>query len=45
MYLMQELTIVDLFHLPYGWMIATQNADLFASDKLPNVARYALQSG
>ncbi|KAI0709643.1 glutathione S-transferase [Cerioporus squamosus] len=35
-----ELTLADLFHLPYGTLLAQQNIDLLESDKYPNVARW-----
>ncbi|KAJ7716973.1 glutathione S-transferase-like protein [Mycena maculata] len=35
-----ELTLADLFHLPYGFMLAQAGSDLMTT-KGPNVARYA----
>lgn len=40
---LQELTIVDLFHLPYGAMLPMQGYDFLESGKYPNVTRYVLQ--
>ncbi|EJF60576.1 glutathione S-transferase C-terminal-like protein [Dichomitus squalens LYAD-421 SS1] len=35
-----ELTIVDIFHLPYGALLKVQGIDLLESDKYPNVKRW-----
>ncbi|KAI0701450.1 glutathione S-transferase C-terminal-like protein [Cerioporus squamosus] len=35
-----ELTLADLFHLPYGSLLAKQNIDFLESDEYPNVARW-----
>ncbi|TFK88859.1 glutathione S-transferase [Polyporus arcularius HHB13444] len=35
-----ELTLADLFHLPYGSNLAKQNIDFLESPKYPNVARW-----
>ena len=35
----QEVTIVDLFHLPYGALLKIQNIDFLESDKFPNVKK------
>ena len=39
----QEVTLADLFHLPYGWLLS-ENAgnQLLKSDKLPNVKRWTM---
>ncbi|PIL35069.1 hypothetical protein GSI_02857 [Ganoderma sinense ZZ0214-1] len=36
----EELTIVDLFHLPWGAMLKRQGNDILESDKFPNVKRW-----
>ncbi|KAI0351894.1 glutathione S-transferase [Trametes cingulata] len=35
-----ELTIVDLFHLPYGALLEKQGIDFLTSGRFPNVARW-----
>lgn len=35
-----EITLADLFHIPYGSMVKNTNPELFAADKRPNVARW-----
>ncbi|KAI0701449.1 glutathione S-transferase [Cerioporus squamosus] len=35
-----ELTLADLFHLPYGSLFPQQNIDFLESEKYPNVARW-----
>ena len=35
----QEVTIADLFHLPYGTLLKVQKIDFFESDKYPNIKR------
>ncbi|KAM5540776.1 hypothetical protein V8D89_005420 [Ganoderma adspersum] len=34
-----ELTLVDLFHLPWGGMLKRQGNDILESDRFPNVKR------
>ena len=37
---MQEVTLADLFHLPYGTMLGTMGFDLLEdANKRPNVTR------
>ncbi|KAH9926276.1 glutathione S-transferase C-terminal-like protein [Epithele typhae] len=35
-----EVTLADLFHLPYGAMLKAQSIDFLESGKYPNVARW-----
>ncbi|RDX40745.1 glutathione S-transferase [Lentinus brumalis] len=35
-----EITLADLFHLPYGSLLAVQKIDFLESGKYPNVARW-----
>ncbi|KAI0741738.1 glutathione S-transferase [Daedaleopsis nitida] len=35
-----EITLADLFHLPYGALLPKQNIDLLESGKFPNVTRW-----
>lgn len=35
-----EVSIVDLFHLPYGALLKIQNIDFLESDKYPNVKKW-----
>nr|UJV38490.1 glutathion S-transferase [Trametes gibbosa] len=35
-----ELTLADLFHLPYGYLLEKQNIDYLVSGKFPNVTRW-----
>lgn len=37
---LQELTLADLYHLPYGHVVTNAGIDILHSDKWPNVARY-----
>ena len=36
----QNVTLADLFHLPYGTLVAASGFDIFNETKRPNVARY-----
>ena len=36
---MQEVTLVDLFHLPCGARFKMQKIDFFESDKYPNIKK------
>ena len=38
----QEITLADLFHLPYGALLPAQGIDVLESGKYPNVTRYVL---
>ena len=35
----QHLTLIDLFHLPYGAMLKIQGYNFLESEQFPNVAR------
>ena len=35
----QELTLADLFHIPFGAVLAKANVDILESGKFPNVTR------
>ncbi len=37
---MQEITLADLFHLPYGHVITSVGVDALHSEKWPSVARF-----
>ena len=43
-FISQEITLADLFHLPYGSLLPKQNIDFLESGKYPNVARYAREA-
>lgn len=36
---LQEITLADLFHLPYGALLPAQGIDVLESGKYPNVTR------
>ena len=40
-HVVQEITLADLFHLPYGRLVGKAGFDILESGQYPNVSRYA----
>lgn len=37
---LQELTLADLFHIPYGSLLVPMGCDLLTNDQRPNLVRW-----
>ena len=43
--LLQEITLADLYHLPYGSMLKAAGIDWLESGRFPNVTRWVVSEG